>query len=439
METDAVRNHDRELQTKSILLAASNHDLESLRHLLRAGSANVQDSETGFTPLHAAIAACQPSPSSSESNPNGIEADRDTLKENRESKGCDGGEKEGNLTAAATTVKLLLQNGAIWNDIDANDETPGCMARRLGLKELYEIMVDAGVRAEMLLNRLDGYQMLRGSEDGEDEDDEGSLGAVEHSEDSDYKRSRLLDLGLDLCPDRGLNSNESTTSLSDSYAPIDNTTYLSSTLSIQSTRLLDASRNGIMMSWETPIMKRSAAILAPSPGLRILNVGHGMGIIDTFFQNTSPAAHHIIEAHPSILAQIRSNPAWSVPTVTIHAGRWQDIVHNIIAQGQLFDVIYFDTFAEEYSALRDFFSDFVIGLLDEGGRWGFFNGLGADRQVCYDVYGKVVEMDLFEAGFDIEWTIVDVPEMKDDGTWDGVKKKYWTLREYRLPTCRFLT
>lgn len=439
MDTDAVRNHDQELQTKCILLAASNHDLESLRNLLRTGSANVQDSDTGFTPLHAAIAACELSPSSSELKLNAIEADRDALKESCESKGCDGVEKEGNLTAAATTVKLLLQNGAIWNDIDANDETPGCIARRLGLNELYEIMVDAGVRAEMLLNRLDEYQMLRGSEEGEDEDDEGSVGAVEHSEDSDYNRPKPPDLGLDLCSDRGPNSNESTTPLSHSYAPIDNTTYLSSTLSIHPTRLLDASHNGIMMSWETPIMERSAAILAPSSGLRILNVGHGMGIIDTFFQNTSPAAHHIIEAHPSILAQIRGNPAWSVPTVTIHAGRWQDIVHNIIAQGQLFDVIYFDTFAEDYSALRDFFSDFVIGLLDEGGRWGFFNGLGADRQVCYDVYGKVVEMDLFEAGFDIEWTIVDVPEMKDGETWDGVKKKYWTLREYRLPTCRFLT
>lgn len=438
MGLDAVRNHDRELQTKCILLAASNHDLESLTHLLRTGSANVQDYDSGFTPLHAAIAACQPSPSSSDSNSNGIEADRDNLKKNCESKGCDGSEKEGNLTAAATTVKLLLQNGAIWNDLDANDETPGCMARRLGLNDLYQIMVDAGVRAEILLNRLDGYQVLRGSDGGEDEDDEGSVGAVEHSEDSDYNRLQPLDQGLDLCPDRGPTSQQPTTSLSDSYAPIDNTTYLSSALSIHPTRLLDASRNGIMMSWETPIMKRTAAILAPSSGLRILNIGHGMGIIDTFFQNTSPAAHHIIEAHPSILAQMRGNPAWSVPTVTIHAGRWQDIVHKIIAQGQLFDVIYFDTFAEDYSALRDFFSDYVIGLLDEGARWGFFNGLGADRQVCYDVYGKVVEMDLFEAGFDIEWTTVDVPEMKDGEIWDGVKKKYWTLREYRLPTCRFL-
>lgn len=434
METDAVRDHTLELQTQDILLAASNHDLESLRSLLRTGSANVQDSDTGFAPLHAAIAACEPSPSSPKSTLNDIEANKDFLKEISDSKGCDEDEPEEKLAAAATTVKLLLQNGAIWNDVDLNDETPGCLARRLGLIELYEIMVDAGVRAEMLLNRLDEYQMLRGSKDEEDEEDEESEGAVKDPEDSDSNRLQSLDQG----PDHDPNSTEPTTSLSDSNTPLDNTTYLSSTLSIHPTRLLDASCNGIMMSWETPIMERTAAILAPFSGLRILNVGHGMGIIDTFFQNASPAAHHIIEAHPSILAQMRANPAWSSPTVTIHAGRWQEVVHNLIAQGQLFDAIFFDTFAEDYSALRDFFSDFVIALLDEGGRWGFFNGLGADRQVCYDVYGKVVEMDLFEAGFDTEWTIIDVQQMKGDEEWKGVRRKYWALREYRLPVCRFM-
>lgn len=429
METHILQNHDLEIQTQRILLAASNHDLATLRHLLRAGSANVRDSDTGITPLHAAIAASNPSPSSQKSILDDIAANRYALKEKSDRTGLDGDEPERNLAAAATIVKLLLQSGAIWNDVDANDETPGCLARRLGLKELYEIMVDAGVRAEMLLNRLDEYQMLRGSEeDDEDEDeDEGRDGAAEVSEDSDSKRSQSLDQGSD--PDPSSNNSNS---------PLDNITYLSSSLSIHPTRLLDASRNGIMMSWETPIMERTAAILASSSGLRILNVGHGMGIIDTFFQNTSPVAHHIIEAHPFVLAQMRANPTWSSPTVTIHAGRWQDVVHNLIAQGQLFDVIYFDTFAEDYSALRDFFSDFVIGLLDEGGRWGFFNGLGADRQVCYDVYGKLVEMDLFEAGFDTEWTIVEVPEMKDDEEWEGVKRKYWALREYQLPICRFI-
>ena len=59
--------------------------------------------------------------------------------------------KEDEIKNAAKTMKLLLENGAIWNDVDKDNETPGCLAFRLGLEELYTIMVDAGVRAEILL------------------------------------------------------------------------------------------------------------------------------------------------------------------------------------------------------------------------------------------------------------------------------------------------
>ena len=197
-----------------------------------------------------------------------------------------------------------------------------------------------------------------------------------------------------------------------------------------------------------------------------------MGIIDTFFQEKSPSAHHIIEAHPGVLDRMRKDGWYDKSNVIIHEGRWQEVVPKIIDQGILFDAIYFDTFAEDYKALRDFFSDCIIGLLDDGGKFGFFNGLGAgthpssdsspesgsqdaysvyshhvkvdmltrygvDRQICYDVYGKVLEMDLFEAGFDTTWDTVKVPEM-EEGEWEGVKRRYWSLREYKLPTCEFI-
>lgn len=47
-------------------------------------------------------------------------------------------------------------------------------------------------------------------------------------------------------------------------------------------------------------------------------------------------------------------------------------------------------------------------------------------------------MDLFEAGFDTEWDLMNIPEMDFDGEWDGVRRKYWALKEYRLPTCVFI-
>ena len=197
MEMESTEATDKYLETQSILLAASNHNLQDLRILLRTGSASVQDSETKTTPLHAAIAACEglvesglPAQNNSSSDANGItwkEGHSHGNVKNEDSLQCSAEDGENNdwrvedvrgvpeagkgerIAAATQIVKFLLENGAIWNDVDANNETPGCLARRLGLKELYEIMVDAGVRAEMLLNRLDEYEMLMDVE----EDNEG--------------------------------------------------------------------------------------------------------------------------------------------------------------------------------------------------------------------------------------------------------------------------
>ena len=191
------------------------------------------------------------------------------------------------------------------------------------------------------------------------------------------------------------------------------------------------------MAWEFDIMKRTADLLSPANGLRVLNIGHGMGIIDDLFQAKSPSAHHIIEAHPSVLDQMKRKGWFDKPAVTVHEGRWQNILPKIMEEEQMFDVIYFDTFAEDYKALRDFFSDSVLGLLEDGGKWGFFNGLGADRQICYDVYAKVVEMDLFEAGFDTNWETLHIPNLEENDEWKDVRRRYWTLKEYKLPICYF--
>ena len=165
-----------------------------------------------------------------------------------------------------------------------------------------------------------------------------------------------------------------------------------------------------------------------------------MGIIDTLFQDKKPAVHHIIEAHPDVLAKMKQDGWYEKPGVVVHEGRWQDVLPKL-GQSQeeiSFDAIFFDTFAEEYSALREFFSEGVVQFLDSNGKFGFFNGLGADRQVCYDVYQKVAEMDLFEAGYDVEWEEIEVPDLEAQGEWNGIRRPYWTLDTYKLPTCAFV-
>ncbi|ORY12652.1 arginine N-methyltransferase 2 [Clohesyomyces aquaticus] len=410
---------ETDLTTQSILLAAANHDIRALRDLLRNSSANVQDDETGFTPLHAAIAACEPdeqndsAPGQVNGHTNGDTTNGETTSEVSE-------ERKQELEAAASTVRFLFQQGAIWNDLDSNGETPGCIAHRLGLKELYELCVDAGVRAELLLSRLDQYQPLGGADSEDDEEEEEEV-----EEATDAAGAAQTNTGA---------GDEST----------ENTNYLSSNLTFDRNRILDGSANGVMMEWETTLMRRSAELLLPKTGLRVLNVGHGMGIIDGIFQEKSPSSHHIIEAHPDVLQRMKGQGWYEKPNVTIHEGRWQDVVQGLVEKNELFDAIYFDTFAEDYKALREFFTEYVIGLLDPAGvdggsgRFGFFNGMGADRQVCYEVYNKIVEMDLFEAGFDTEWETVPVPDLDSEREWDGVRRKYWVLDKYKLPTCVFI-
>ena len=399
--------------TQLVLLHASNHDLPGLKPFLRTpGNASLQDPETGYTPLHAAIAACGSVPES-----NGVEAVNGKEEE-----------EEVDIEKAKATVRELFMSGAIWNDLDANGETPGCLAWRLGRKELYTLCVEAGVRAEMLLGLMGGYEALESDSEDEMEVINGGDGSVEaESKNEDVPMEREK---------KDVNSED----------------YLKSELKFEDGKLLDADENGVMMAWETDIMRQSVDALLPElkPGARMLNVGFGMGIIDRMLRDTKPFSHHIIEAHPAVLQKLSSSEsdfgtAWenSAPEggkYSIHAGKWQDVVPKLLEAGEVFDAIYFDTFGEDYGQLKLFFSEYVVGLLDPEGRFGFFNGLGADRRVCYDVYCRVVELDLCDAGMDVDWTVIEVGTLGEEGEgeWKGVRRRYWTLDRYKMPICTFL-
>lgn len=420
---------DLDTRTQEVLLAASNHDLATLKPFLRVpGAASIQDPETGKTPLHVAIEAC----GEVHSGTNGA--------------GKDDSEESGDVEAAKKVIRELFLSGAIWNDLDMQNETPGCLAWRLGQTELYEMVVEAGVRAEMLMGIMGGYEELDDGDDDEDDDEETSGEGIESridGEDDDENEDGGYG-GLDITPAMILAAQKK--------RDVNSEDYLKSKLTFDNDKLLDSDANGVMMAWETDIMRRSVASLLPvadasglAHGKRILNIGFGMGIVDGMFAATKPSAHHIIEAHPDVLAQLAKptsafGPSWQSDTNVVHAGRWQDVVPSLLESGEVFDAIYFDTFGEDYSALKLFFTEYVVGLLDPEGRFGFFNGLGADRRVCYDVYTKVVELDLCDAGLDVAWEEVKTEGLggEGEGEWDGVRRRYWTLESYRLPTCTFM-
>lgn len=404
------------LLAKRIISAAERHDLPALQVLLKEGSANVQDptATAATSPLHAAILSCG------------------EAKERKEA-----GED------AVQTVDLLLQNGAIWNDLNKDDETPGCIALRLGQKKIYDMMVEAGVRAELLFSKMQALG-LGGDDDVEEVDaelpeDQPAVKKQKVSEDEAQPVAEVVDPKI----------------LDD--VSLDNKAYLKSQLRYQGHILLDESDNAVMMDWETEIMQRHAQTLIPKKGLKVMNVGHGMGIVDTAIQTHEPAEHHIIEGHPQVHQRLREQGWYDKPNVIIHEGRWQDILPKLVEQGVVLDAIYYDTFAEDYAALKEFFSEYVIQLLAPDGKFGWYNGLGADRQVCYDVYTKVSspirhallifkinatqvsEIDLHEAGFDTEWEDMKVPEgLHGSKQWEGTRRPYWTIDIYRLPVNTFV-
>ncbi|OAP64654.1 hypothetical protein AYL99_00626 [Fonsecaea erecta] len=408
MTAEAVLEGDV-LLARRIISAAARHDVPALEILLKDGSANVQDgtAPVASSPLHAAIAAC------------GDAAD---------------GKQAGD--DAIRTVELLLENGAIWNDLNGEDETPGCIALRLGQRKIYDMMVDAGVRAELLFSKMESLgldededERVEGENDGDDNDE---VDDEIHDQQPGSKRQKLSN-GEGQAVEQGVEEQV----LDD--VSLDNRAYLKSQLRYKPGILLDESDNAVMMDWETQIMQRHAETLIPRAGLKVMNVGHGMGIVDTAIQTHRPAEHHIVEAHPQVLQRLRDQGWYDKPGVVIHEGRWQDVLPTLVETGTVqLDAIYYDTFAEDYKALREFFSEYVVQLLSPTGRFGWYNGLGADRQICYDVYTKVAEIDLQQAGFDTAWEDIAVPAgLHGSKQWEGTRRPYWTIDVYRLPVNTF--
>ncbi|KAF1916951.1 S-adenosyl-L-methionine-dependent methyltransferase [Ampelomyces quisqualis] len=389
------------LLARRMIGAAERHDVPALKVLLKEGSANVQDptASVATSPLHAAIASCGKAEEGKEAGDDAIQ-----------------------------TVKLLLQNGAIWNDLNREDETPGCIALRLGQKKVYDIMVEAGVRAEILFAKMAALGLGDHTVDVEIEEREEAA-----EEQPATKKQKVSEEDVKEIPQ----TMEDPTVLDD--VSLDNHAYLKSQLRYKDKILLDSSDNAVMMDWEDQIMRRHAETINPKPGLKVMNVGHGMGLVDTAIQTHNPAEHHIIEAHPQVHQRLRETGWYDKPNVHIHEGRWQDILPKLVEQGIVLDGIYYDTFAEDYAALKEFFAEYVIQLLAKDGVFGWYNGLGADRQICYDVYTKVAEIDLYEAGFDTVWEDINVPAgLHDKKNWEGTRRPYWTIDVYRLPINTFV-
>ncbi|KAJ2785546.1 hypothetical protein H4R18_000491 [Coemansia javaensis] len=282
------------------------------------------------------------------------------------------------------TVRYVLEAGIPWNALDVGGFTAGDYAEAGGHDAAYDELVQAGIRAEMVL-RLVGAEPAAAGPGGAANED-----------------------------------------------------YLSQPVEYSGDKLVDAENNGVMMSWEAPLMELHARAICAKPGGAVLNVGFGMGIVDTALQALQPGRHVIVEAHPDVYRHMKSE-GWDAKLgVHIVFGRWQDVLDEVRALGP-YDGVFFDTFGEFYKDLAEFHTAAFAGpcplLRRPGGVYSFFNGLGGDHKLFHDVYCRIAAADLGRLGIDTEYSRVASDVAVDEETWKGVKRPYWMLKCYNLPTC----
>lgn len=335
-------------------------------------------------------------------------------------------------------MDTLFEYGAGWNFLDYEGKHIGDLVLERGYPQshrIYQRIVDAGVSAELLLRKIDG---------GEIEFIDGPDGF--DGESTEPKEQELAAAGAEKTTSSESAPAPAATATADNVdddaTAADQATYLKTELEYTDDALVTKeNRDGVMMDWETDIMAMAAKSLVSTASQEeeeciVLNIGFGMGIIDNFIQNEKAVTkHYICEAHPDVLKRMKQDGWFEKPNVVVLGGRWQDRLNELLDQGNVFfDGIYYDTFSEHYQDMLDLY-DVVVGLLKPQGTFSFFNGLGADRPVCYDVYHKIVQLDVANYGMECKYTNVDLKTLPN---WTNVKRSYFNCNYYYHPEIRFV-
>jgi protein arginine N-methyltransferase 2 len=221
------------------------------------------------------------------------------------------------LMAAASAgnhalCQYLLDAGAPWNALDRQGRCAGDYATAAEQWSVVNLLVEWGVRAELILGQLDRTHREKTSS--------------------------------------GISSAAAAAAPSDGLVPVDQQPstkpdYLRQRLqySEDGQSLLDQDQDAVMMEWERPLMKAHAQIMMEEGRRSVMNVGFGMGIIDSALQEYQPDLHIIIEAHQDVYRRMLEDGWDRKPNVRLCFGRWQDVVPRLREEKITVDSIFFDT------------------------------------------------------------------------------------------------
>jgi protein arginine N-methyltransferase 2 len=118
-------------------------------------------------------------------------------------------------------------------------------------------------------------------------------------------------------------------------------------LTFEDDKIITDDDREVMMSWEAPIMEKSAGYICQSKG-DILEIGFGMGICSDYIQVQNVKSHTIVEIHPQVIEKLK---IWAEDkdNVIIVEGNWNDV------ELETYDGIFIDTYGgENWNEFKEF-------------------------------------------------------------------------------------
>ena len=171
-------------------------------------------------------------------------------------------------------------------------------------------------------------------------------------------------------------------------------------LTFEDTKILNEQGAEVMMSWEAPIMQKSAEFICHNSG-DVLEIGFGMGMCSDYIQAQGVNSHTIVEIHPEIIEKLK---VWAngKSNVTIVEGDWSSV--NDLST---YDGIFIDTYGDENWSS---FKDFALAKAKSGAKITYWNNFTDKRN----------EHSFDSVSFD------DISVTPDDNT-------YFTSNTYNMP------
>ena len=125
----------------------------------------------------------------------------------------------------------------------------------------------------------------------------------------------------------------------------------------------------VIMSWEAPIMEKSAEYICESKG-DILEIGFGMGICSDYIQAQEVSSHTIVDIHPQIIEKLK---VWAEDkdNVIIVEGDWS----SVDGLGT-YDGIFIDTYEDENWSK---FKEFAIAKSNPSAKITYWNNFADNR------------------------------------------------------------